>query len=223
VVRKRRATLRDRLAATVWFDVVGIALVLATVVYTPLLYAWTHDVDVWQGWVIDIVGLTLPLVLLGAWLLAAHFGNVAEELAARRRRAEHDARAAELARATAWCTPDLFAAAVDRAIAALPADYVRELETRNVGITTDDIDAERPYALGLYRRFPDRAEIVLFRITIALYARSPAYLDAQVADTLLHEVGHAFGMTEADLNRYSIGNQPVDGAIRVRSLDDRAS
>ena len=30
-------------------------------------------------------------------------------------------------------------------------------------------------------------------------------------------------MTEADLNRYSIGNQPVDGAIRVRSLDDPAS
>ncbi len=215
--------MRERLAATVWFDVVGIGLILAVVVYTPLLYAWTHDVDVWQGWVIDIVAVTLPLVLVGAWLLAEHFGHVAEELAARRRRVEHAARAAELDRATVWCTPDLFAAAVDRAIGALPADYVRELEARNVVITTDDIDAERPYALGLYRRYPDRAEIVLFRITIALSARSPAQLDAQVADTLLHEVGHAFGMTEADLNRYSIGNQPVDGAIRVRSLDDPAS
>ncbi len=215
--------MRERLAATAWFDVVGIALVLAVVVYTPLLYAWTHDVDVWQGWVIDIVAVTLPLVLAGAWLLARHFGNVAEELAARRRRAEHDARTAQLDRVTAWCTPDLFAAAVDRAIAALPADYVRELETRNVGITSDDFDPEWPYALGLYRRYPDRAEIVLFRLTIALSARSPASLDAQVADTLLHEVGHAFGMTEADLNRYSIGNQPVAGAIRVRSLDDSGS
>ncbi len=220
---KRRTTMRERLAATVWFDVIGIALVLATVVYTPVLYAWTHDVDVWQGWVIDIVAVTLPLVLLAAWLLAQHFGNVADELEARRRRAEQAAQSAELGRVTAWCTPDLFAAAVDRAIAALPADYVRELETRNVGITTDDIDADWPYALGLYRRYPDRAEIVLFRLTIALSARSPAYLDAQVADTLLHEVGHAFGMTEADLNRYSIGNQPVDGAIRVRSLDDPSS
>ena len=215
--------MRERLAATAWFDVVGIALVLATVVYSPVLYAWAHDVEVWQGWVIDVAALTLPLVLLGAWLLAQHFGNVASDLEARRLRAEHAAQAADLDRATAWCTPDLFAAAVDRAIAALPADYVRELETRNVGITTDDIDDERPYALGLYRRYPDRAEIVLFRITIALYARTPAYLDSQVADTLLHEVGHAFGMTEADLNRYSIGNQPVDGAIRVRSLDDPAS
>jgi predicted Zn-dependent protease with MMP-like domain len=220
---KHRRTLRERLAATVWFDVVGIALVLATVVYSPVLYAWAHDVDVWQDWVTDIVAVTLPLVVLGAWLLAEHFGNVARELEARRQRAEHAAQAAELDRVTAWCTPDLFAAAVDRAIAALPADYVRELETRNVGITTDDIDAERPYALGLYRRYPDRAEIVLFRITIALSARSPAYLNSQVADTLLHEVGHAFGMTEADLNRYSIGNQPVDDAIPVRSLDDPAS
>ena len=215
--------MRERLAATAWFDVVGIALILAVVVYSPLLYVWAHDVDVWQGWVVDVAAVTLPLVLVGAWLLAQHFGNVASDLEARRRRAEDAAQAAELDRATAWCTPDLFAAAVDRAIAALPADYVRELETRNVGITTDDIDAERPYALGLYRRYPDRAEIVLFRITIALYARSPAYLDSQGADTLLHEVGHAFGMTEADLNRYSIGNQPVDGAIRVRSLDDPAS
>ena len=222
-MRKRRTTMRERLALTAWFDVVGIALVLATVVYSPVLYAWTHDVDVWQGWVIDVVVVTLPLVFVGAWLLAEHFGNVADDLVARRRRAEHAARAAELDRVTAWCTPDVFAAAVDRAIAALPADYVRELETRNVGITTDDIDAEWPHALGLYRRFPDRAEIILFRITIALYARSPAYLDAQVSDTLLHEVGHAFGMTETDLNRYSIGNQPVDGAIRVRSLDDPAS
>lgn len=222
-MKTQRTTLRERLAATAWFDVVGIALILATVVYSPLLYVWAHDVDVWQGWVVDVAAVTLPLVLVGAWLLAQHFGNVASDLEARRRRAEDAAQAAELDRATAWCTPDLFAAAVDRAIAALPADYVRELETRNVGITTDDIDAERPYALGLYRRYPDRAEIVLFRITIALYARSPAYLDSQVADTLLHEVGHAFGMTEADLNRYSIGNQPVDGAIRVRSLDDPAS
>jgi predicted Zn-dependent protease with MMP-like domain len=221
-MKKQRTTTRERLAATAWFDVVGIGLILATVVYSPLLYAWAHDVDVWQGWVIDVVAVTLPLVVLGAWLLAEHFRNVASDLEARRRRAEHAAQAADLDRATAWCTPDLFAAAVDRAIAALPAGYVRELETRNVGITTDDIDAERPYALGLYRRYPDRAEIVLFRITIALYARAPAYLDSQVADTLLHEVGHAFGMTEADLNRYSIGNQPVDGAIRVRSLDDPA-
>ena len=146
--------MRERLALTAWFDVVGIALVLATVVYSPVLYAWTHDVDVWRGWVIDVVVVTLPLVFLGAWLLAEHFGNVADDLVARRRRAEHAARAAELDRATAWCTPDVFAAALDRAISALPADYVRELETRNVGITTDDIDAEWPYALGLYRRFP---------------------------------------------------------------------
>src|SRR3954454_14294986 len=165
---KQRPTMRERLAGTAWFDVVGIALVLATVVYSPLLYVWAHDVDVWQGWVIDVAVLTFPLVLLGAWLLAQHFGNVASDLEARRLHAEHAAQAADLDRATAWCTPDLFAAAVDRAIAALPADYVRELETRNVGITTDDIDDERPYALGLYRRYPDRAEIVLFRITIAL-------------------------------------------------------
>ena len=72
-------------------------------------------------------------------------------------------------------------------------------------------------------RWENCARLGLVGFVVALYARTPAYLDAQVADTLLHEVGHAFGMTEADLNRYSIGNQPVDGAIRVRSLDDPAS
>jgi hypothetical protein len=36
-----------------------------------------------------------------------------------------------------------------------------------------------------------------------------------VHDTLLHEVGHLFGMSEADLDRYTIGNNPAPGAHQV--------
>jgi hypothetical protein len=43
---------------------------------------------------------------------------------------------------------------------------------------------------------------------------------ARSVATLLHEVGHFFGMTEDDLDRYEIGNRPRPDAARVRPLVD---
>jgi hypothetical protein len=44
--------------------------------------------------------------------------------------------------------------------------------------------------------------------------------EAQLAAVVAHEVGHALGMTEADLDAYTIGNEPHPDAAPVRRLED---
>jgi tetratricopeptide (TPR) repeat protein len=69
-----------------------------------------------------------------------------------------------------------------------------------------------PTILGLYRGLPDgetapdappRA-IFLYRINLARAARSRAELREQVAETLLHEIGHFEGQDEDDLRRHGM-------------------
>src|SRR5436305_4708161 len=221
-MRVRRRSFRERLALTEWVEVAALFLLLAFVVSVPLLYSAARRVDVGRPWVIATVLVLAPVMRVAAWLLSEHFWNVADTLEDRRRRAElampvhgsHDP--------AAWCGPELFAEVVERAVARLPADFLQGLEDRNVAITTADADPEWPRALGLYQTGGGITKITLFRINLVRTARSLEHLEDAVADTLLHEVGHAFGMTEDDLNRYTIGNAPVPGATPVRRLADPA-
>jgi predicted Zn-dependent protease with MMP-like domain len=221
-VDAQRRSIRERLALTEWIEVVVIFAVLAFVVSVPLLYSAARGVDVVRPWVIGAVAVLAPLLLLAAWLLSEHFWNVADTLEARRRRTEYDRLVGSQLDLAAWCGPELFDEVVDRAVTRLPAEFIRGLEQRNVAITTADGDPEWPRALGLYQTQGGITKITLFRVNLVRSAGSLDQLEDAVADTLLHEVGHAFGMTEDDLNRYSIGNRPVRGAIPVRRLADPA-
>src|SRR5262249_52458983 len=146
--------------------------------------------------------------------------NVAATLEARRRRAEHALPRYALDDIAAWCPPELFAEVVDRAVERLPEEFQQGLEERHVGITTADFDPEWPRALGLYQTGGGITKITLFRVNLVASSGSLEQLEDAVADTLLHEVGHAFGMTEDDRNRYTIGTQPRPGATPVRALRD---
>jgi predicted Zn-dependent protease with MMP-like domain len=219
-VDSHRPSFRERLALTEWIEVGLIFLLLAFVASVPLLYSAARGVDVDRPWVLATVAVLVPVLLVAAWLLSEHFWNVADTLEARRRRAEAARPLSGSYDPTAWCGPELFAEVVDRAAARLPIEFQQGLEERHVGITTADFDPEWPRALGLYQTGGGITKITLFRVNLVASSGSLEQLEDAVADTLLHEVGHAFGMTEDDLNRYTIGNAPVRDAIRVRRLGD---
>ena len=67
------------------------------------------------------------------------------------------------------------------------------------------------------------SEITLYRLPINRVAVDRHHLRRAIHDTLLHELGHLFGMTETDLDHYSIGNNPAPGRpTRARSARRRA-
>jgi predicted Zn-dependent protease with MMP-like domain len=90
-----------------------------------------------------------------------------------------------------------------------------------------DIADERhgsPGTLGLYRSqstpggvtgAPPLREITLYRLPILRAAGARSEVRRVVHDTLLHELGHLFGMSEADLDGYTIGNHPRPDAADV--------
>lgn len=121
---------------------------------------------------------------------------------------------------------DVFAGIVAAELAALPAWIGERLERDGVGIAVDDELPGEPHVLGLYERRPIGigiggrgdvdARITLYRVPLIRHARAEAALPDAVRATLLHEIGHAFGMDEGDLDRYDIGNHPLPDAIPVR-------
>ena len=63
-------------------------------------------------------------------------------------------------------------------------------------------------------------EITLYRLPIMRAAGSGDRLRQVVHETLLHELGHLFGMSEHDLDEYTIGNDPRPGAQPVHPPPD---
>jgi predicted Zn-dependent protease with MMP-like domain len=114
---------------------------------------------------------------------------------------------------------DAFAAIVESELDALPAWIQHEIAGRNVAIDIEDERPGSPGTLGLYRsRTQNRAtfsEITLYRLPIVRAARNRENLRRVIHDTLLHELGHLFGMTEGDLDGYTIGNNPRPDAEPV--------
>ncbi len=101
---------------------------------------------------------------------------------------------------------DAFEALVAEALATIPDKLRAEME--NVAIIIDDESPPGPL-LGLYEGIPltsrtgyagvtpDR--ITLYLATICQSANTPEELAHRVRGTLLHEVGHHFGIGEARL------------------------
>ena len=108
-----------------------------------------------------------------------------------------------------------FARIVDDQYASLPAWVRDHIDGANVAVLVDEERPGAPGTLGLYHAIGGRAEIWIYRRPHALLATSRSDLEDRVYKTLLHEIGHLFGMDERDLDRYDIGNDPRPGAIHV--------
>jgi predicted Zn-dependent protease with MMP-like domain len=114
----------------------------------------------------------------------------------------------------------LFEQLVEEAIAALPREFASKVD--NVVIVVEDLPSadqlsrmgiEDPHTLlGLYEgialtdrplaydgALPDK--ITLFRVPIEEMCRSDKEVREQVRRTLIHELGHYFGMDEGRLRR----------------------
>jgi predicted Zn-dependent protease with MMP-like domain len=117
------------------------------------------------------------------------------------------------------CSEDEFAAIAEAELDALPPWIKERIEAANVAIDIQDERQGSPRTLGLFRQSSSQgiqmAEITLFRLPILRAAGRRQNLRRAVHDVLLHELGHLFGMSESDLDEFTIGNNPRPGATPV--------
>lgn len=121
-------------------------------------------------------------------------------------------------------TPEAFREAVDAALAEVPEEFRKRLAEVAVQVKARPSPAELRAArvkrgrvvFGLYQgtprpertgydlpRLPDR--IVLYQDTLERYFPDPAELAAEIRKTVLHEIGHHFGLSERRLQRLGYG------------------
>jgi len=117
-----------------------------------------------------------------------------------------------------------FEAVVDQAIQSIPAgfdcyleDLVVDVEDMPDRATCEQLGVGDPRSLlGLYRgtpltnrnvqapyRYPER--IVIYQRNIERVCRSKRRMLAQIRKTVLHEIGHHFGLTEHQLRELGYG------------------
>jgi predicted Zn-dependent protease with MMP-like domain len=108
-----------------------------------------------------------------------------------------------------------FAGIVEAEYASLPAWIRDHIAAGNVAVLVDEERPGEPSTLGLYHATGGRSEVWIYRRPHVRVVASRAELEQLVYKTLLHELGHLFGMDEHDLDRYDIGNHPRPGAIHV--------
>lgn len=117
------------------------------------------------------------------------------------------------------CGEDEFAELAGAELDALPAWIQEAIAQQNVAIDIEDERPGNPGTLGLFRSQRlgriGMNEITLYRLPIIRAAGDRGRLRRVVHDTLLHELGHLFGMTEGDLDGYTIGNNPRPDAQPV--------
>lgn len=120
-------------------------------------------------------------------------------------------------------TPEEFENAVAEAIESIPAPFRQHLDSVNVDVedapsreTARQLKVPRDQLLGVYfgtplterhvedpRMVGDR--VVIYQQNIERMCRTRADLVRQIAVTVLHEIGHHFGMTEEDLRQRGYG------------------
>ena len=84
---------------------------------------------------------------------------------------------------------------VQQALDSLPAELQAGLE--NVAIVIEEEDPDEPDLFGLWQSdpyLPDK--ITIFRRPLVETFSDPAELEAEIRITVLHELGHAFGIDE---------------------------
>ena len=108
---------------------------------------------------------------------------------------------------------------VERALEDIPSEFKEILE--NVSIVTADWPSRyqmgkvggRGFLLGLYEGVPQTRrgrygvggtlpdKITIFKIPILRISRTPEDVIRQVRSTVIHEVGHHFGLSETEIRR----------------------
>ena len=85
---------------------------------------------------------------------------------------------------------------VRRALDSLPPEIARKLE--NVAVVVEDQNREEPDLLGLFEGggdyMPDK--VTIYRIPLEEDFPDPAELEEEIRITVLHELGHYFGIDE---------------------------
>jgi predicted Zn-dependent protease with MMP-like domain len=166
-----------------------------------------------------LIGVGVPLVCVLAWMISAKVAADAAAVHAANAEAERLAHSADLRfaseRPVFECSEDEFAALADDELDALPGWIKSAVAANNVAIAVEDERAGEPRVLGVFQRAAGSSEVVLYRLPIMRVAANRQHLRQVVHDTMLHELGHLFGMTEEDLDRYTIGNNPLPGAHPV--------
>lgn len=116
-------------------------------------------------------------------------------------------------------TKDEFMNYVNQALEEMPLEFREKLD--NVNIFVEDLPTQEQlsrletghrFLLGLYEGIPQTKrgrygfgavpdKITLFRRTILYLARSREHLVQLIKETLFHEIGHHFGMSEEQIRR----------------------
>ena len=88
---------------------------------------------------------------------------------------------------------------VRRALDALPAEIAAAL--RNVAVVIEDENAEEPDLFGLFEGggdvMPDK--VTIYRLPLEESFPDPDELEREIRITVLHELGHYFGLDEGRL------------------------
>jgi predicted Zn-dependent protease with MMP-like domain len=90
---------------------------------------------------------------------------------------------------------------VTRALDSLPPELAAKLE--NVAVVVEDENPDEPDLLGLFEGggdyMPDK--VTIYRLPLEADFPDPAELEREIRITVLHELGHYFGMDEDRLGR----------------------
>ena len=87
---------------------------------------------------------------------------------------------------------------VRRALDSLPAEIAGYME--NVAVVVEDENAEDPDLLGLFSEEPYMpAQITIYRLPLEESFPDPVALEEEIRITVLHEIGHYFGMDEGQI------------------------
>lgn len=97
-----------------------------------------------------------------------------------------------------------FEASVRRALDSLPAPIATRLE--NVAVVVEDEDPDDPDLFGVCREEPYMpVTITIYRLPLEESFPDRAELEHEIRVTVLHELGHYFGMDEDELEGHGYG------------------
>jgi predicted Zn-dependent protease with MMP-like domain len=87
---------------------------------------------------------------------------------------------------------------VSRALDSLPAEIAGYME--NVAVVVEDENPEDPDIFGLFSEDPYMpAQITIYRLPLEESFPDPVALQEEIRITVLHEIGHYFGMDERQI------------------------